>query len=218
MALNPRAHIRLSIGLLTLVPLLASCSQEDDVVPAPSSAETSASTEPPTSTELSSTAAPTSSSSTTGTEASSSSSIAGTMDKNVAKVYETFSTLAPKSLFEQFDTCDPNGVENSSACTGPEVGQFQFFESQSKAASTTQLLTELRSSRVVEDSGKKIVGWTTMGTMSIITVVDNDNGLVLQQMVSSDKIDPEKKIYELGLTERNVAEPSESTTEATETP
>lgn len=140
------------------------------------------------------------------------------MDKNVAKVYETFSTLAPKSLFEQFDTCDPNGVENSSACTGPEVGQFQFFESQSKAASTTQLLTELRSSRVVEDSGKKIVGWTTMGTMSIITVVDNDNGLVLQQMVSSDKIDPEKKIYELGLTERNVAEPSESTTEATETP
>lgn len=104
-------------------------------------------------------------------------------------------------MFEQFDTCDPNGVENSSACTGAEVGQFQFFANNAKAASTTQLLTELRSSRVVEDTGSRIVGWTTMGTMSIITVVDNDEGLVLQQMVSSDRIDPEERIYELRLVE-----------------
>ncbi|WP_245802256.1 hypothetical protein [Corynebacterium pacaense] len=211
MASTLRAHIRLSIGVLTLVPLLASCSQEEEPAPEPTtSSETSTA---PTST-TSTTPTTTSPTATPGASAGASTSTSGSggMDRNVARVYETFKTLAPRSLFEQFDTCDPNGVENSSACTGPGVGQFQFFESQSKAASTTQLLTELRSSRVVEDTGKKIVGWTTMGTMSIITVVDNDNGLVLQQMVSSDKIDPEKRIYELGLAERRSTETTSETT------
>ena len=39
-----------------------------------------------------------------------------------------------------------------------------------------------------------------MGTMSIITVVDNDEGWYCR-MVSSDRIDPEERIYELRLVE-----------------
>ena len=114
--------------------------------------------------------------------------------------------MAPESLFEQFESCNPGGIDNSHECSGPEVGQFQFFESMSKAASTTQLLTELRSSRVVEDTGSRVVGWSTLGTTAVITVVNNDRGLVMQQMVSSDRVDPEEQIYTLGLVERPAGE------------
>lgn len=121
--------------------------------------------------------------------------------EEVIDVAEEFATLAPVSLFVQFDSCHPTGLEGSYECSGPEVGQFQFFDSQSKAASTTQLLTELRSSRVVEDTGRRVVGWSTLGTTAVITVVDNDLGLVMQQLVSSDIVEPEKHIMELGLVE-----------------
>ena len=127
------------------------------------------------------------------------------LSENVAEAAERFGSLAPASLFQQFEDCTPTGLEGSYECSGPEVGQVQFFDSQSKAASTTQLLTELRSSRVVEDTGRHVVGWSTLGTTAVITVVDNELGLVMQQLVSSDIVDPEERIEELGLVE-DVAE------------
>lgn len=131
------------------------------------------------------------------------------LSEDVAEVAERFGSLAPESLFEQFDACTPTGLEGSYECSGPEVGQVQFFDSQSKAASTTQLLTELRSSRVVEDTGRHVVGWSTLGTTAVITVVDNELGLVMQQLVSSDIVEPEERIKELGLVE-DVAETTTS--------
>ena len=222
MASTPHKHVRVALGLVALIPLLAACTGGGSTE---TSTESTAETTPETSTAATTT--PTNSSSVIETtEPSTESSTAETstkesgetstskprMTKDVEAAYKAFSSLAPVELFEQFETCDPSGVEDSFACNGPEVGQFQFFDNASKATSTTQLLTELRSSRVVEDSGSKVVGWTTIGTMSIITVVDNDQGLVLQQMVSSDKIDPEERIYELGLsTPKDTEESSEET-------
>lgn len=135
----------------------------------------------------------------TSTAASSSKSPSKRDAKAVSDVAERFSTLAPASLFEQLDSCTPTGVAGSFDCSGPEIGQFQFFESDSKAASTAQLLTELRSSRVVEDSGDRLVGWSVLGTSAIITVVDVDKGQVLQQLISAEHDDPRERIYELGL-------------------
>lgn len=134
------------------------------------------------------------------------------------RVREVFSSVAPDSLLDQLDTCNPSGITDSFQCSGSEVGQFQFFKSSAKAASTTQLLTELRSSRVVEDTGSRVVGWSTLGTTAVITVVDNDKGLVMQQMVSSDQEEPETRIKELGLSEKagqhssESSEPSSTTT------
>lgn len=128
---------------------------------------------------------------------------------DLERVRELFSSVAPESLLDQLETCNPSGLTNSFQCTGPEVGQFQFFKSSAKAASTTQLLTELRSSRVVEDTGSRVVGWSTLGTTAVITVVDNDKGLVMQQMVSSDQEEPETRIKELGLSDK-VGQGSES--------
>lgn len=220
MASTPHKHIRVALGLVALIPLLAACTGGGSTE---TSTESTAETTPATTTEATTTPATTASSSVIETTESSTaetstkesvetSTSKPRMTKDVEAAYKAFSSLAPVELFEQFETCDPSGVEDSFACNGPEVGQFQFFDNASKATSTTQLLTELRSSRVVEDSGSKVVGWTTIGTMSIITVVDNDQGLVLQQMVSSDKIDPEERIYELGLsTPKDTEESSEET-------
>lgn len=115
------------------------------------------------------------------------------------EVRERFSTLAPEEFFDQFDDCAAGGLSGSFDCSGEGVGQFQFFDSDSKAASTTQLLTELRSSRVVEDNGDRVVGWSTLGTSAIITVVDNEAGQVMQQLISTDQDDPRQRIYDLGL-------------------
>jgi len=131
------------------------------------------------------------------------------MPRDVNDAYELFGSLAPISLFREFDSCNPSGIDKAYECSGREIGQFQFFDSMAKAASTTQLLTELRSSRVVEDTGSRVVGWSTLGTTAVITVVDNDKGLVMQQMVSSDQVDPEQKITELGLVSES-AESAES--------
>lgn len=121
------------------------------------------------------------------------------LEKSVAKAYEIFSPVAPQELFAHFDRCDSTGGDDSYNCSGPDVGQFQFFRSHSKAKQTTQVLTELRSSQVIEDSGDRVVGWSTLGTTAVITVVDNKEGMVMQQMISSDQEDPEEKIKELGL-------------------
>lgn len=126
-------------------------------------------------------------------------SAGGELDKSVAKVYDVYKSLAPKDLFAQFERCDSTGGDSSYNCSGPKVGQFQFFKSHSKASQTTQVLTELRSSHAIEDDGDRVVGWSTLGTTAVITVVDNKEGLVMQQMISSDQVDPEEKIKELGL-------------------
>ena len=139
-------------------------------------------------------------SSTRATESTSTSSSAKSRDENVlGDVRDRFSTLAPPEFFDQFDSCVAGGLSGSFDCSGDGIGQFQFFDSDSKAASTTQLLTELRSSRVVEDNGDRVVGWSTLGTSAIITVVDNRAGQVMQQLISTDQEDPRQRIYDLGL-------------------
>ena len=142
-------------------------------------------------------------SSTRATESTSTSSSAKSRDENVlGDVRDRFSTLAPPEFFDQFDSCVAGGLSGSFDCSGDGIGQFQFFDSESKAASTTQLLTELRSSRVVEDNGDRVVGWSTLGTSAIITVVDNRKGQVMQQLISTDQEDPRQRIYDLGLAEQ----------------
>lgn len=177
--------------------------------------ETGASTETDTATVTSTrseTASSSVSSSTTAasTKSSSKKTAAGTADATstsgkkqeadaLAEVRERFATLAPEEFFDQFDDCAAGGLSGSFDCSGEGIGQFQFFDSDSKAASTTQLLTELRSSRVVEDNGDRVVGWSTLGTSAIITVVDNEAGQVMQQLISTDQEDPRQRIYDLGL-------------------
>ena len=177
--------------------------------------ETGASAETDTATVTSTrseTASSSVSSSTTAasTKSSSKKTAAGTADATstsgkkreadaLAEVRERFATLAPEEFFDQFDDCAAGGLSGSFDCSGEGIGQFQFFDSDSKAASTTQLLTELRSSRVVEDDGDRVVGWSTLGTSAIITVVDNEAGQVMQQLISTDQDDPRQRIYDLGL-------------------
>ncbi|MDY5786357.1 hypothetical protein [Corynebacterium sp.] len=140
---------------------------------------------------------------------------------DLTEVAQRFSTLAPASLWERIETCSETDIAGSFDCSGPEIGQFQLFDSDAKAASTTQLLTELRSSRIVEDDGSIVVGWSTLGTSAIITVVDNDKGQVLQQLVSSDQEEPRERIYKLGLAQRpaetSTVETATETATATET-
>ncbi|MCG7290874.1 hypothetical protein MHJ98_00635 [Corynebacterium afermentans] len=153
---------------------------------------------------------PKSSTTAASTKSSSKKTAAGTADATstsgkkqeadaLAEVRERFSTLAPEEFFDQFDDCAAGGLSGSFDCSGEGIGQFQFFDSDSKAASTTQLLTELRSSRVVEDNGDRVVGWSTLGTSAIITVVDNEAGQVMQQLISTEQDDPRQRIYDLGL-------------------
>ncbi|WIM68311.1 hypothetical protein QP027_02600 [Corynebacterium breve] len=208
---------RLSAGILSVAlagTMLSACTDKDDpqaANPTPPAETTEVSTPAETtSPSLESTTAESSTKESTSKEStksapkttgrtSTASERNSKQSKLVDEVSEKFSSLAPESLFEQFDACTETALKGSYDCSGPEVGQFQFFDSTSKAASTTQLLTELRSSRVVEDTGRTVVGWSTLGTTAVITVVDNELGLVMQQMVSSDQEDPEEKIYELGL-------------------
>lgn len=128
------------------------------------------------------------------------------------QVAATYASLAPAELFEKFESCTPNGIEGSHECSGPGIGQFQFYDSSAKATSSTQQLTQLRSSHVMRDTGDIVVGWSTLGTSAVITVVDNKEGLVMQQLVSSDKVDPEKRIVELGLADAEEAPGTEPAT------
>lgn len=204
------AALLLAVGVST-----AACSS-DDAAPADAPVETSpagaestapaADTAEETSTASSSSTVESSAESSAAesseaSEGASASKEPGTekLEKSVAKAYDIFAPVAPKELFALFDRCDSTGGDDSYNCSGPEVGQFQFFRSHSKAKQTTQVLTELRSSQVIEDSGDRVVGWSTLGTTAVITVVDNKEGMVMQQMISSDQEDPEEKIKELGL-------------------
>nr|WP_196060536.1 beta-N-acetylglucosaminidase [Corynebacterium guaraldiae] len=204
--------------------LLTACGKDDapSPEPAPTSEETTAVAEkssapaPATTAEESETLSPAASETETSSDAedesstrnpadrkdkdsSESSEPSGTFTDSVEQAYEIFGGLVPEEIFAQFDRCDPNGVTDSFNCSGSEVGQFQFFKSKTKASQTTQVLTELRSSRVIEDSGNRVVGWSMLGNTAILTVVDNDEGLIMQQMISTDQDDPEERLKELGL-------------------
>lgn len=133
------------------------------------------------------------------TSSTSASQARGEMPESVANAYEIFGELVPRSLFEQFDSCESVGMQSYYNCSGTSVGQFQFTESTSKAVSTLQTLTELRTSQVVDDSGDRVVGWSSLGSTAIITVVNTESGLVMQHMISGDADEPEEKIKELGL-------------------
>lgn len=196
---------------------LSACSTDSDDAADDTAAPEITSTESPTpdtqtsavtatdTTTLSSTTSSTRATerSSSATESTSTSSSAKSRNENVlGDVRDRFSTLAPPEFFDQFDSCVAGGLSGSFDCSGDGIGQFQFFDSDSKAASTTQLLTELRSSRVVEDNGDRVVGWSTLGTSAIITVVDNREGQVMQQLISTDQEDPRQRIYDLGLAEQ----------------
>lgn len=200
------AALLLGVGVST-----AACSS-DDAAPADAPVETTTAgaesdTAEETSTTSSSSSTVASSAESSAAESSEASEGASAskepgnekLEKSVAKAYDIFAPVAPKELFAHFDRCDSTGGDDSYNCSGPEVGQFQFFRSHSKAKQTTQVLTELRSSQVIEDDGDRVVGWSTLGTTAVITVVDNKEGMVMQQMISSDQEDPEEKIKELGL-------------------
>lgn len=230
MANHVRNAALAAAAVLTLTLPLSACGKNDDHPEAreetateatSADAETSTETEATTTTAASSSTTESGASSSsagatrTGSTAASSSKSSGNRDQQTVRdVAEQFATLAPASLFEKLDTCSSTGIAGSYDCAGPEVGQFQFFDSDSKATSTAQLLTELRSSRVVEDSGDRLVGWSTLGTSAIITVVDVNKGQVLQQLMSSDQGDPRDRIYELGLADEvdHVSTPGGSTT------
>ncbi|OFN34557.1 beta-N-acetylglucosaminidase [Corynebacterium sp. HMSC072A04] len=206
--------------------LLTACGKDDvpSPEPAPASEATTAAEKtsapaPATSAEESETTTPATSESADSSEAEDESATAGSsvarkdkdkdasesaepsgdFNESVEQAYEIFGGLVPEEIFAQFDRCDPNGVTDSFNCSGSEVGQFQFFKSKTKASQTTQVLTELRSSRVLEDSGSRVVGWSMLGNTAILTVVDNDEGLIMQQMISTDQDDPEERLKELGL-------------------
>ena len=189
---------------------LSACSTDSDDAADDTAAPEITSTESPTPdtqtsavTATDTTTVASTTSSTRATESTSTSSSAKSRDENVlGDVRDRFSTLAPPEFFDQFDSCVAGGLSGSFDCSGDGIGQFQFFDSESKAASTTQLLTELRSSRVVEDNGDRVVGWSTLGTSAIITVVDNREGQVMQQLISTDQEDPRQRIYDLGLAEQ----------------
>ena len=155
------------------------------------------------------------SSSTSKSTATSATSTAKEENSTLDEVAEHFATLAPASFFAQLDECTEGGFDGAYNCSGREIGQFQFFDSESKAASTTQLLTQLRSSRVVEDENDRIVGWSVLANSAIITVVDNKTGQVMQQLISTDDVDPRTRIYELGLAQQTGEVPTPGTTTAT---
>ncbi|WP_115685128.1 hypothetical protein [Corynebacterium senegalense] len=205
---------RLAAAAVTAAALaLAGCASDETTEPGSPTGQATETTATTATTEAAET---TEASTTTG--AAEVTSTSASDRKLVDDVAARFSTLAPASLFAQFDTCSPTGMAGSYDCSGPEIGQFQLFDSDAKAASTTQLLTELRSSRIVEDNGTRVVGWSTLGTSAIITVVDNEKGQVMQQLISSDQEDPRERIYKLGLADKDAAGETATETTAETTP
>lgn len=203
-------------GAVFLAATLVACGNTEEPAPEPApetstvaettektseTSEESTSSEAESSTETSKSESestePSESESEEPTESTSAS--AGSISEDVEDAYEIFGSIAPRELFEKFDSCDPVGNENNYNCSGPEVGQIQFSKSSNRATQTTQVLTELRSSTVLEDSGDRVVGWSTLGSTAVLTVVDNNEGLVVQQMLSTDQEDPEDRLIELGL-------------------
>ena len=201
---RPRPARRLGVAVaigLTAAALVACADgaepEESAVTPAETSTPVQTPPTPETTTDTEDAEAP-ADETTSSTEETTATTEADSRE-DIEEAHEIFGSLAPESLWEQFQECNSTGLEGSYECSGPEVGSFQFFDSRAKAASTTQLLTELRSSQVVEDTGRFVVGWSTLGTTAVITVVDNDEGLVMQQLISSDIEEPDDRIEELGL-------------------
>lgn len=202
-------------GAVFLAATLVACGNTQEPAPEPapetSAAAKSSQSTSETSEESTSEASETSSESSTETTsaepsetesdepAETTSASASAFSDDIEAAYEIFGSIAPRELFAQFDSCDSVGSEHNYNCSGPEVGQMQFSKSSNRATQTTQVLTELRSSTVLEDSGDRVVGWSTLGSTAVLTVVDNKEGLVLQQMLSTDQEDPEDRLIELGL-------------------
>lgn len=182
-------------------------SEEPTTTAAPttSSAETTASPSPSESEEATEETEGTSTSTT---------STAKKDDNGVAEVAKQFSTLAPPEFFEKLDSCTPTGLPDAFDCSSSEMGQFQFMESESVATTSTQVLTELRSSEVVEDTGRFVVGWSTVGSSAVVTVIDNDKGQIMKQLLTMDREGPREHIYKLGLAKRpeGAPSPAEATT------
>ena len=74
------------------------------------------------------------------------------------------------------------------------------------AKDTANVLEGLKSSTIVEETDNKLVGWSMIGRTAVITVVDVEEGKVLQQMMSSEMEDPRDRISELGLAEKGADE------------
>ena len=228
-----KRHLTIPATAAAVALTLSACGNDaEDPEPASSTtsaASSSASTTTTAPTTTSATESATSSATTSATTASSASASSSTSkstatsatstakeeNSTLDEVAEHFATLAPASFFAQLDECTEGGFDGAYNCSGREIGQFQFFDSESKAASTTQLLTQLRSSRVVEDENDRIVGWSVLANSAIITVVDNKTGQVMQQLISTDDVDPRTRIYELGLAQQTGEVPTPGTTTAT---
>ncbi|WP_087116018.1 hypothetical protein [Corynebacterium urinipleomorphum] len=193
---------------LVLALGLPACSSKDEE-PAPQPSEAVETTE---STQQSTTTEPASSST---EETTSSSRWLGGGEDKLEEVRETFASLAPASLFDALDTCTETSLRSSYDCNGKDIGQFQFFESESMAKDTANVLEGLKSSTVVEETDDKLVGWSMIGRTAVITVVDVAEGKVLQQMMSSEVEDPRDRIYELGLAEKSTGESSTATATTT---
>ncbi|MBV7302884.1 hypothetical protein [Corynebacterium sp. TAE3-ERU2] len=193
---------------LTAALTAAGCSDSGE---ASDVAESSSSSTTSTRTSETSSAESDDSTETASTSTTSSTDTRDFKDASIGRAYEKYGDLAPRELFEQLNDCQPNGLPNSITCTGPKVGTFQFMSSKPKSMSVMQALTEFSNSQVVDKSEDRVVGWSIMGTTAIVTVVNKDKGLILQQMVSTDDVDPEERIYELGLAEKPGTAESEPT-------
>ena len=194
---------------LSLALGLTACSSDEEQPTEPTTEsseapETTESSEPTSSADESE---PTTEDSATETTTSSSRWLngGGSADK-LEEVKETFASLAPESLFDDLDTCTETSLRRSYDCSGKEIGQFQFFESEAMAKDTANVLEGLKSSTIVEETDNKLVGWSMIGRTAVITVVDVEEGKVLQQMMSSEMEDPRDRIYELGLAEKGADE------------
>lgn len=205
----PRTFVRRACVpvALSLALGLSACSSDEEQPPEPTTEsseapETTESSEPTTSTEE---PEPATEDSATETTSSSRWLSGGGADK-LEEVKETFASLAPESLFDDLDTCTETSLRRSYDCSGKEIGQFQFFESEAMAKDTANVLEGLKSSTIVEETENKLVGWSMIGRTAVITVVDVEEGKVLQQMMSSEMEDPRDRIYELGLAEKSADE------------
>ncbi len=192
---------------LALSVTLVACSSKEEPAPEPTPPSTPETTTATSSTEETTTE----SSESETTETSTSGKRRRGDEKVVDDVREKFSSLAPESLFDDLESCVETSLKGSYDCSGPTVGQLQFFASKSMAEDTAEVLTGLSSSRVVEETDEKLVGWSMLGKTAVITVVDKQEGKVLQQMVASDVDDPEQRIFMLGLAD-SYSEPTAETT------
>ena len=206
-------------AVLTMALVVATaCGGKDEPSEEPTTTEapatSSEATESPSPSESETTAATETTKETEGTSTSTTSTAKKDGDNGVAEVAEQFSTLAPPEFFDKLDSCTPTGLPDAFDCSSSEMGQFQFMESESVATTSTQVLTELRSSEVVEDTGRFVVGWSTVGSSAVVTVIDNDKGQIMKQLLTMDREGPREHIYKLGLAKRpeGATSPAEATT------